>query len=142
MAASQETILQCSCSALPINFDLRISKSFFILSAEQNAYHWQLLFMGNGRNWKLKWVELEWFERSVYWDEYKTKSDGKNVTNEFILFLESNFVGVNRLFVFLSGSKSSIFSTELQIWICSDGILVLTKTVFGEHFVSQCFERL
>ena len=31
----------------------------------------------------------------------KTKSDNKNTTNEFRYFLESNFVGVNRLFVLI-----------------------------------------
>ena len=31
-------------------------------------------------------------------NEYKTKSDNKNTTNEFRFFLESNFVGVNRSF--------------------------------------------
>ena len=37
------------------------------------------------------------FERSVYWSEYKTKSVNKNTTNEYRI--ESNFVGVDRLFV-------------------------------------------
>ena len=31
------------------------------------------------------------FERLVYWNEYKTKSNNKNMTNEFRHFLESNF---------------------------------------------------
>ena len=35
------------------------------------------------------------FERSVYWNEYKTK----NTTNEYRYFLVSNLVGVNILFV-------------------------------------------
>ena len=39
------------------------------------------------------------FGRSVYWNEYKTKSENKNTTNEYRYSLESNFVGVNRLFV-------------------------------------------
>ena len=39
------------------------------------------------------------FKRSVYWNEYKTKSDNKNTTNAIRYFLESNFVGVSRLFV-------------------------------------------
>ena len=34
------------------------------------------------------------FERSVYWNEYKTKTG--NTANEFRYFLESNFVRVNR----------------------------------------------
>ena len=41
------------------------------------------------------------FERSVYWNEYKTKSEYKNTTNEYRYFLKSNFVGVNRLFVLI-----------------------------------------
>ena len=39
------------------------------------------------------------FERSVYWNEYKIKSESKKTTNEYRDFLESSFVGVNRLFV-------------------------------------------
>ena len=39
------------------------------------------------------------FERWVYWNEYKTKNENKNRTNEYRYFLESNFVGANRLLV-------------------------------------------
>ena len=39
------------------------------------------------------------FERLVYLNEYKTKSENTNTTNEYRYFLEWNFVGVNRLFV-------------------------------------------
>ena len=39
------------------------------------------------------------FEKSVYWNEYKTKSENKNTINEYRYFLKSNFAGVNRLFV-------------------------------------------
>ena len=35
------------------------------------------------------------FEKSVYWNEYKTKSETKSTRNEYRYFLESNFVGVN-----------------------------------------------
>ena len=38
-------------------------------------------------------------ERSVYWNEYKTKRGKKNTTDEYRYFLDSNFVGVKRLFV-------------------------------------------
>ena len=38
-------------------------------------------------------------ERSVYLGEYETKKDDKNTTKEFRYFLETNFVGVNRLFI-------------------------------------------
>ena len=39
------------------------------------------------------------YERSIYWNEHKTKSDNENTTNEYRYFIESNFVGVNILFV-------------------------------------------
>ena len=38
------------------------------------------------------------FERSVYWNVCKTKSENKNTTTEYRYFYESKFVGVNRLF--------------------------------------------
>ena len=50
-------------------------------------------------NQKLSKLFSKGFERSLYWNEYKRKSDNKNISNEFRLFLQSNFVGVNRLFV-------------------------------------------
>ena len=50
-------------------------------------------------NQKLSKLLSEKFKRPVYWNEYKTKSEIKNMTIEFRYFLESNFVGVNRLFV-------------------------------------------
>ena len=31
------------------------------------------------------------FERSIYWNEYKTKSENKNTTNGYRYFSESNF---------------------------------------------------
>ena len=35
------------------------------------------------------------FERLVYRNEYKTKSESKNATKEYRCFLKSNLVGVN-----------------------------------------------
>ena len=37
------------------------------------------------------------FERSVYWNEYKTKSEMKNMTNEYMYFPKPKFVGVKIL---------------------------------------------
>ena len=41
------------------------------------------------------------FERSVYWNEYKIKIQNKNTTTQYRYFLKSNFVGANKLFVFV-----------------------------------------
>ena len=38
------------------------------------------------------------FERSVSWNEYKAKSENKNMTNEFRYFLESNSAGETLIF--------------------------------------------
>ena len=56
------------------------------------------------------------FEGSVHWNEYKTKSENKNTTNEFRYFLKSNFVGVNKLFVLVylnEDAASKRFKAEI-----------------------------
>ena len=50
-------------------------------------------------NQKLLKLQSKMFERPVQWNEYKTKIENKNTTNEFRYFLESNFIGVNGLFI-------------------------------------------
>ena len=45
------------------------------------------------------------FERSLYWNQYKTKRENKNITNEYKYFLESNFVGVSGLLVLVYLNK-------------------------------------
>ena len=50
-------------------------------------------------NKKLSELLSKGLERSVNWNKYKTKSENKITTNEYRHFLESNLVGVNRLFV-------------------------------------------
>ena len=48
---------------------------------------------------KLSKLFSKGFEKSVYLNEYKTKSENKNMTDEYRYFLKSTFVGVNGLFV-------------------------------------------
>ena len=47
------------------------------------------------------------FERSAYWNEYNAKNENKNTTNEYRYFLESDFVGVNRLFVLVYTNEAN-----------------------------------
>ena len=64
------------------------------------------------------------FERSVYWNEYKTKSDNKNTTNEFRYFLESNFVEVNRLvFLVYSDHDDNDKRRRGKIYYLPEGIM-------------------
>ena len=53
----------------------------------------------NKRQLKLLKRFSKGFERSVYWNEYKTKSENKNTTSDCRYVFECNFVAVNRLFV-------------------------------------------
>ena len=41
----------------------------------------------------------------MYWNEYKTKSENKNTTNEYRYFLESNVEGVNKLPVLIYSNQ-------------------------------------
>ena len=59
-------------------------------------------------NKKLSKLLSKRFERSVYWNEYKRKSDNKKMTKEFRYFLKSNFVEVNRLFVLVYTNHGKI----------------------------------
>ena len=58
-------------------------------------------------NQKLSKLLSKRSETSVSWNEYKTKSENKNTTNEYRYFFESNFLGVNRLFalIYLNRNK-------------------------------------
>ena len=38
----------------------------------------------------------------MYLNDYKTKSEDKNTTDEYKYFLQSNFVGVNRSFILVN----------------------------------------
>ena len=65
-------------------------------------------------NKKLSELLSKGFERSVYWNEYKAKSDNKNATNEFRYFLELNFVGVNRLFALVYSNEDAASNKRLK----------------------------
>ena len=45
-------------------------------------------------NEKLSKLLSKGFERSVYWNEYKTKRENRNMANGYRYFLGSDFVGV------------------------------------------------
>ena len=53
---------------------------FFSLSKTQN--YAPAVFSSVNDNQKLPKLLIKIFERSVYWNEYKTKSENKNATNE------------------------------------------------------------
>ena len=70
-------------------------------------------------------------ERSVYWNEYKTKSEKKNTTNEYRYFPESNFVGVSRLFVLVYSDQdadSKIFKTREDIIYQKELLIIIPSS--------------
>ena len=74
-------------------------------------------------NKKLSKLLSRKFERSVYWNKFKTKNENKNAANENIYFLESNFVGVDRLFVLVySNQDSNSRSFKTQRYYLPEGL--------------------
>ena len=71
--------------------DTKLYVSVITLSAENNQ--------------KLSKIVNKWFERSVYWNECKTKSENKSTTNEYKYFLESNFVVINILSILVYANQ-------------------------------------
>ena len=73
-------------------------KKLFLISKTQNYSSVVTLLARD--NQKLSKFLSEGFERSVYWNEYTTKIENKNTTNEYRCFFKSNFVAFNRLLFF------------------------------------------
>ena len=71
--------------------DTKLCVLVVTLSAKDNQKFSKLLSKGS--------------ERSVCWNEYKTKSENNNTINKYRSFLESNVVGVHRLFILVYSNQ-------------------------------------
>ena len=81
------------------------------------------------------------FEISVYWNECKTKSENKNTTNEFRYFVESNFVGVNRLFVLVySNQGSNVKRFNVWKYYLPKGIIKSYSVIISGNFYDQVID--
>ena len=93
-------------------------------------------------NKKLSKYLSKGFERSVYLNKHKTKFDNKNTINEFRYFLESNVVGVNRLFVLVytnHGYNSKRFNAQKHY--LPDGIMKNYDGIInGKNFYDQAID--
>ena len=78
-----------------------------IFTIKDTKLHVPVVTLSARYNQKLSTLLSEGFERLVYWNEYKTRSETKTTTNDFIYFLESNLVGVNRLFVYVYPNRDA-----------------------------------
>ena len=92
-------ILSASGNKNNINEDANVNNIIFTI--KDTKIYVPVVTLSARDNQKLSKRLSKGFEGSVFWNEYKMKSDNKNTTNELINFLESNFVGVNRLFEFI-----------------------------------------
>ena len=93
-------------------------------------------------NQKLSKLLSKGFERSVYWNEYKTKSENKNTANEYRYFLESNFVGVNRLFVLVySNEDADSKRFKAKRYYLPKGIIKIYNVIInGKNFYDQAID--
>ena len=84
----------------------------------------------------------EGFERSIYWNKYKTKSENKNKTNEFRYFLESNFVWINRLLVLIySVHDGNAKRFKAKRYYLPKGIIKNYKMIInGKNFYDQAID--
>ena len=87
--------------------------SNIIVTIKETKLHVTPVTLSARDNQKTIKLLRKWFEKLVYWNEYKTKSENKNTVNEYRYFLESNFVGANRLYV-LVYSNQDIKMTMLK----------------------------
>ena len=92
-------ILSASGNKNNINEDANVNNIIFTI--KDTKIYVPVVTLSARDNQKLSKRLSKGFEGSVFWNEYKMESDNKNTTNELINFLESNFVGVNRLFEFI-----------------------------------------
>ena len=70
----------------------------------------------------------------MYWNEYKTKSENKNTANEYRYCLESNFVGVNRLFVLIYRNQNdNVKRFNAKKYYLRRGI-IKNYNISGENF--------
>ena len=79
-----------------------------IFTIKDTKLHVPLVTLSERYNQKLSKLLSRGFKRSVYWSEYKTISYTKNAKNEFRFFLESTFVGVNRLAVLVYSNEDAV----------------------------------
>ena len=93
-------------------------------------------------NSKLSKLLSKGYDRSVYWNEYKTKSKNKNTTNEYRYFLESNLVGVSRLFVSIYLNRNNDvkrFNTE-RYYLPKGIIKNYNVIINGKNFYDQVID--
>ena len=71
---------------------LKLILIIFFLTIRDTKLYLPVVTLSAKDNQKLSKRLSKRSERSVYWNEYKTKSENKNTTNEYRYFLESTLL--------------------------------------------------
>ena len=66
----------------------------FIFTIKDTKLYVLVVTLSTRDNQKLSQLLSKGVQRSVYWSEYKTKSDNKNTTNELDIFLNPILLGL------------------------------------------------
>ena len=88
--------LLCLSAAANDNDNDNDNANNIIFTTKDTSLYVPVVTLSERLNEKLSKLLSEGFERLVCGNEYKTKNDNKNATNEYRYFLKSNFVGVSR----------------------------------------------
>ena len=77
--------------AVAVNDNTDANPDNIIFTVKDTKLHVAVLILSAKDNQKLLKLHTKRFEKSVYWDEYKTKSENKNTTNEDRIILCRNY---------------------------------------------------
>ena len=75
------------CLQLVMIIQMLMLNNNIIFTIKDTKLHFPVITLLSKDNQKLSKLHSKGFERSVYWNEYKTKSDDKNTTRNIDIFL-------------------------------------------------------
>ena len=115
-----------------------------IFTIKDTKFYVPVVTLSARDNQKLSKLFSKDFERSVYWNECKTKSENINTTNEFRYILKSNFVGVNKLFVLVyanHGDNAKRFNAQKyylpKVIIKNYNVIINGRNFYGQEIDSD-----
>ena len=114
----------------------------FIVTIKDTKLYDSVVNLSARGNQKVSKLLRKRFQRLVYWNEYKTRSNNKDIKNEFRHFLESNFVGVNGLFVLIyttHGNNVKIFDAR-KYYLPKGIIKNYNMIINGKSFYDQAID--
>ena len=86
-------------------------------------------------------LKLKIYERSVYRNDYKTKNETKNTTNEYRYFLESHSLEVNRLFALIYLNRNNdVKRFNARKYYLPKGIIKNYNITYGKNFYDQAID--